>query len=180
MVYLILGKGFEEIEAVVPCDILRRGGLGVCFAAVGEQKTVTGAHGIVLTAETLTSALSPTAEDVLLIPGGMGGVDSILSDEKTMSMLARAAEAGAGLAAICAGPAVLAKLGLLDGRQITCYPGTEHLMGKALCDTSKKTFSEPGLTTGRAPGSALDFGLAVLSQLKGAEVAEKIKAELVY
>lgn len=180
MVYVILGEGFEEIEAVSPCDILRRGSVHVSFAAVGAQKTVTGAHGIALTAETLASALSPAAEDVILIPGGMGGVNSILADEQTMSMLSRAAAAGAGFAAICAGPAVLAKLGLLDGRQITCYPGTEHLMGKALCDTAKQTHSEPGLITGRAPGSALDFGLALLAQLKGTEQAEKIKTELVY
>ncbi len=180
MVYLILGEGFEEIEAVAPCDILRRGGLEVSFAAVGEQKTVTGAHGIILTAETFTSTLSPSAEDVILIPGGMGGVNSILADEKTMHMLARAAEAGAKFAAICAGPAVLAKLRLLDGRHITCYPGTEHLMGGALCDATKKTCAEQGLMTGRAPGSALDFGLALLAQLKGEETAEKIKTELVY
>ena len=103
-----------------------------------------------------------------------------LADEKTMHMLARAAEAGATFAAICAGPAVLAKLRLLDGRHITCYPGTEHLMGGALCDATKKTCAEQGLMTGRAPGSALDFGLALLAQLKGEETAEKIKTELVY
>ncbi len=180
MVYIILGEGFEEIEAVVPCDILRRGGASVKLAAVGDSKTVTGGHGISVLADDLITDIVPTKDDTFVIPGGSGGVNSIKADERTMKLIEKAASSGAFFAAICAGPSVLAKLGLTDGKRITCYPGCENLMGKALCDTKKQILTDKGLITGRSAGSAIDFGLALLSHLKGGKIAEKVRADLVY
>lgn len=180
MVYIILGEGFEEIEAVAPCDILRRGGVPVKFAAVGSKKSVAGSHGITVSADVAAADVSPEADDVFVIPGGTGGVNSIKADGKAMKLIEMAAGKGAFLAAICAGPSVLAKLGLTDGKRITCYPGCENLMGKAFCDTKKPTVSDTGLITGRAAGSAIDFGLALLAHLKGEKTSEKIRTDLVY
>lgn len=180
MVYIILGKGFEEIEAVTPCDILRRGGVSVQFAAVGEQKIVTGSHEIAILADVLASEITPTADDTFVIPGGMGGVNSIITDTNTMKLLEAAAKAKASLAAICAGPSVLAQLGLIHKKHITCYPGSEDLMGDAICEANKPIVSDGWLITGRAPGSAIDFGLKLLSHLKGEELANRIRMELVY
>lgn len=180
MVYILLGEGFEEIEAIAPCDILRRGGVETRLAAVGEGKAVSGAHGIVLAADVSVSDIDPQKDDMLVIPGGMGGVNSIKADGSAMALLQKAAEAGALLSAICAGPSVLAALGLLDGRRITCYPGTEALMSSAVCETDKAVVLDGTLTTGRAPGSAIDFGLALLSRIRGAEAAESVKKALVY
>lgn len=180
MVYIILGEGFEEIEAVTPCDILRRGGVSVQFAAVGEQKILTGSHGIAILADVLASEITPTANDTFVIPGGMGGVNSIKSNTNTLKLIEIAAKTGASLAAICAGPSVLAQLRLIDKKHITCYPGSEYLMGGAICEADKPIISDGGLITGRAPGSAIDFGLELLSQLKGEELANRIRTELVY
>ena len=180
MVYIILGKGFEEIEAVAPCDILRRGGVSVSFAAVGEQKSVVGSHGISIVADILVSDISPCPDDCFVIPGGMGGVNAIKCDMLTMKLIEAAAKSGASLAAICAGPSVLAQLGLIDGKHITCYPGCEDLMDGAVCEVSSSTLSDGTLITGRAAGSAIDFGLELLSQLKGVDTAKRIRTELVY
>ena len=180
MVYIVLGKGFEEIEAISPCDILRRGGVPVSFSAVGSENTVVGAHGIAINADVLVRDVSATADDTVVIPGGMGGVNSIKSDITAMDFIDRAAKSGAALAAICAGPSVLAQLGLIDGKEITCYPGNEKMMGKAHCNSEKSTVSDGTLITGRAPGAAMDFGLALLARLKGYETSEKIRMELVY
>ncbi|PKM72136.1 MAG: DJ-1 family protein [Firmicutes bacterium HGW-Firmicutes-16] len=180
MVYIILGEGFEEIEAVVPCDILRRGGASVRLAAIGNSKTVAGGRGISVLADVLTADIAPTKDDIFVIPGGSGGVNSIIADTKTMTLLETASNSGAFFAAICAGPSVLAKLGLIDGKRITCYPGCESLMGKALCDTKKPITTDEGLITGRSAGSAIDFALALLSHLKGEKIAEKVSADLVY
>ena len=179
MVYIILGEGFEEIEAVTPCDILRRGGVSVSFTAVGAEKSVKGSHGISVLADVLVSDISPSPDDTLVIPGGMGGVNSIKSDMLTMKLIETAAKLGASLAAICAGPSVLAQLGLINGKHITCYPGTEELMDGAICESSTPTASDGTLITGRAPGSAIDFGLKFLSSLKGEAVANRIRTELV-
>lgn len=180
MVYIILGEGFEEIEAVTPCDILRRGGVSVQFAAVGEQKCVTGSHGIAILADVLANEITPTANDTFVIPGGMGGVNSIKSDDNTMRLIENAAKAGASLSAICAGPSVLAELGLINKKRITCYPGSEELMGGAICETDMPIVSDGGIITGRAPGSAIDFGLELLSHLKDEDIANRIRTELVY
>lgn len=180
MVYILLGEGFEEIEAVAPSDILRRGGVSVCLAAVGGQKCVAGSHKITVCCELLSSDIKPSVEDLFVIPGGMGGVNSIKSDGEAMKLLQTAAHIGAEFAAICAGPSVLAQLGLIEGKHITCYPGCEALMGGAICDSTKSISSDGTLITGRAPGSAIDFGLALLSRLKGEAAANKIRTELVY
>lgn len=179
MVYIILGEGFEEIEAVAPCDILRRGGVSVSFAAVGEQKAVTGSRGISLLADILASEIVPSADDTFVIPGGMGGVTSIKSNMAAMKLIATAAKSGASLAAICAGPSVLAQLGLLKGRHITCYPGCEDMMDGAICDASSPTLVDGTLITGRAAGSAIEFGLKLLSNLKGEETADRTRKMLV-
>jgi 4-methyl-5(b-hydroxyethyl)-thiazole monophosphate biosynthesis len=180
MVYIILGRGFEEIEAVAPADILRRGGVEVCYAAVGENLRVEGAHGIAIEAQERIGSISPAGGDYVVIPGGMGGVNSIKGDSEAMAVLKAAAENGARLSAICAGPSVLAELGLLEGRTITCYPGNEKMMGGARCDTSVSVKVDGSLITGRAPGSAIDFGLALLAAIAGEAKAAEIRSGLVY
>ncbi|MDR1131466.1 MAG: DJ-1/PfpI family protein [Oscillospiraceae bacterium] len=180
MVYIILGEGFEEIEAVAPCDILRRGGVEVRLAAVGGGKAVKGAHGIALAADISAADIVPAKGDMLIIPGGMDGVRTIKADEDARQLIGRAAREGARLSAICAGPAVLAALGLTRGRHITCYPGTEGLMDGAVCQTDSAVVSDGELTTGRAPGAAIDFGLALLARLKGGAAADEVKKDLVY
>lgn len=179
MVYILLGTGFEEMEAVAPGDILRRGGVEVCYLGVGAQ-VIRGSHGISLTADSKLCPKMPISSgDLFVIPGGLGGVDSIENSTDAMQLLSRARDEGASLAAICAGPRVLAKLGVLTGRKITCYPGCESWMTGAQVDCSRSVCSD-GILTGRAPGSAMDFGLALLEQLRGKKAAEDVRAALVY
>jgi len=180
MVYILLGEGFEEIEAVAPCDVLRRGGVSVRFAAVGTQKAVPGSHGITLVADTLVSEISPKKDDMLVIPGGMGGVRSIKADKEVMDLLVKAAKEGVSLAAICAGPSVLAALGLTDGKRITCFPGCKSLMGSAVCQTQYPTVTDDRLITGRSAGSAIDFGLELLKFIKGEDASKTIRTEIIY
>lgn len=180
MVYIILGEGFEEIEAIATGDILRRGEVPVSFVSTGASLTVKGAHGIAVGADISVDSFKAEASDYLVIPGGLGGVNSIKSDEVTMQLLKKAATIGCGLAAICAGPSVLASLGLLDGRSITCFPGCESMMGDAVCKTEFPVLNDKGLITARSPGSAIDFGLELLSHISGSEAAKKVRESLVY
>lgn len=180
MVYILLGKGFEEIEAVTPCDILKRGNVPVSYAAVGGSISVEGGHGITITAEVQASSIHPQKSDLFIVPGGMGGIDSIKADKATMELLENASSCGCDFAAICAGPSVLAALSLLDKKQITCYPGCENIMAKAICDTGLSTAKDGNIITARAPGSAIDFGLALLSHIAGQQTADKVRQDLVY
>ena len=109
MVALILGTGFEPLEAVAPCDILRRGGIEVCCASVGERLVEAG-HGIRIEADCTVAELDAEKLDMIVLPGGLGGVQSILGSEETLELIRRVYDEGKFVAAICAAPSILAKL----------------------------------------------------------------------
>ena len=178
MVYIILGKGFEEIEAVAPCDILRRGGVQVQFAAI-DTLEVTGGNGITVKADCLVEDMDLEHMELIMLPGGMGGVRSILGSEAALHAVKYAYEKGKFVTAICAAPTVLAGLGITDGKQATVYPGMEDQMGTAVMRNAD-TAADGKVLTGRAPGAALDFGYLLLEKLQGAETAERVRTAMVY
>lgn len=178
MVYIILGTGFEEIEAVAPCDILRRGGVDVRFAGIGG-KLITGGNGITVQADCTVEEMDLEQMDMIVLPGGMGGVRSILGSETAMDAVRWAHENGRFVAAICAAPSILAKLGITDGKQAVVYPGMEPEMGTALMQDANAV-RDGRVLTGRAPGAALDFGYLLLGTLKDEETAQRVRSGMVY
>jgi len=178
MVYILLGSGFEPIEAVAPCDILRRGGAEVQFAGIGG-KTIVGGHGITLTADCTVDEIRPEDAEMIVLPGGMGGVRAIMASEKALSLVCEVWARGNFVAAICAGPTILAKLGITDGKKAVCYPGMEDEMGKALMQNAS-CVRDGRLITGRAAGASYDFGLALLAAVRGEEAARKAAKGIVY
>ena len=178
MVIMILGSGFEPVEAIAPCDILRRGGVEVRLAGIGG-KTIEAGHGITVQADcTLEQAPFEDAEMVVL-PGGLGGVRSILGCQTALDAVKKAYDGGKYVAAICAGPTILAHLHITDGKNVTCYPGCESLMGSAVC-TAQDVVRDGNVITARAAGAALDFGLELLKTLRGEKAALEVKEAIVY
>jgi len=178
MVYIILGNGFEEIEAVAPCDILRRGGVEVQFAGIGGLE-ITGGNGITVKADCTVEDMDLNAMELIMLPGGMGGVHSILGSETALNAVKNAYEQGKFVTAICAAPTVLAKLGITDGKNATVYPGMEDQMGSAhMVDAN--AVRDGKVLTGRAPGAAYDFAYLLLETLKGAETALRVRTGMVY
>lgn len=178
MVYILLGKGFEEIEAVSPCDILRRGGVEVQFAGI-DGRLITGGNGITVQADCTVEEMDLNKMDMIVLPGGLGGVHSILGSETAMNAVRHAYENGKYVAAICAAPTILAGLGITDGRRAVCYPGMEDQMGSAVM-VDADAVEDGKVLTGRAPGAALEFGYLLLRTLKDAETAEKVRGGMVY
>ena len=178
MVYIILGKGFEETEAIAPCDILRRGGVEVKFAGIGGLE-ITGGNGITVKADCTVEEMDLEAMELIMLPGGLGGVNSILGSETAMNAVKYAYEQGKFVTAICAAPTVLAKLGITDGRKATVYPGMEGQMGSA-CMVDANAVRDGKVLTGRAPGAAYDFAYLLLETLQGTETAQRIRTGMVY
>lgn len=178
MVYMLLGTGFEETEAIAPLDLLRRAGVRVLTVGV-NGKTVYGGHGIGVEADITIDQMDLTELDMIILPGGLGGVTSVRASKEAMDALAFAWENGKYVAAICAGPTVLADLGITDGRKATCYPGCESGMGSAQVDMDAPCVRDGKLITGASAGCAVKFGLALVAALKGDEAAEAIAKQIV-
>ena len=179
MVYIMLGKGFEETEAVAPGDVLRRAQIPMQYVGIGG-KVVEGAHGIAIQADITLEEMDLEAMDMIVLPGGLGGVESIEASSGAMAAVKYALDHDKYVAAICAAPTILGKRGWLDGRNAVCYPGCESGMGKAIVHPDKEAVVDGKLITGRAPGAAIEFGLTLAGMLPGAYTPDEIAGYMVY
>lgn len=174
-VALFLIDGFEETEALCTADILRRGGILVTLVSLGMDKALTGRSGIVVRAEKFFTDITEEDFDMLVIPGGSLGY---VEHQGLLSLVQRYAEDGKLLAAICAAPAVFGKLGILNGRNATCYPGIEEWLTGAHV-SGKIVETDGNITTSKGPGTTVPFALRLLEVLQGKEVAQKIAKEFI-
>ncbi len=179
MIYVFLAEGFEEIEALIPVDVLRRGGVTVKTVGLG-LKTVVGAHAIPVVCDLTESevVLDKTLEGIVL-PGGMPGTLNLEKSSVVNTFIDYAVENNLLVSAICAAPSILGHKGLLNGRSATCYPGFE----KDLTGASTKVESvvkDGNFITAKGPGAAADFAFELLKYLKGDKKAEEIKQAMCY
>lgn len=177
MIYMLLGTGFEETEAIAPLDLLRRAGIAVTTVGL-NGRTITGSHKIKVEADMEIGQMDLTTLEGIILPGGLGGVASIRACGAAMDAVRFAWENGKLTAAICAGPTVLADLGITDGKNATCYPGCEGQMGAANM-VRAAAVTDGNLITGTSAGCAVPFGLALIAYLKGQEEADRIEAQIV-
>ena len=178
MVYMLLGTGFEETEAIAPLDLLRRAGVEVLTVGV-TGKTVFGSHHIGIEADITIDEMDLTNLEMIILPGGLGGVASARASQPALDALKFAWENDKFVAAICAGPTVLADLGITDGKSATCYPGCEDGMGSANMIPDAACIRDGKLITGTSAGCAIPFGLALVEALKGKDMAETIARQIV-
>lgn len=178
MVYLLLADGFEEIEALTPVDILRRGGVEVQTVGI-TGKTVMGSHGIPVVADILPEELGEELE-MVIFPGGLPGSDHLHESAVTDRLLALAEARGAHVAAICAAPYLLGLRGLLEGLRATSYPAEKFrnaLKGATVSD--ERVVTDGRFTTAQGMGVAEEFGLRLLALLRGEEAAAKVAASAI-
>ncbi len=174
-VLAILPEGFEELEAVAPIDVLRRAGCAVTLASLTPGIHVTGRNGITVHADVPLDSLPADAApfDCLFLPGGPG-VQQLRASPVVRDLVARHHAAGKLLAAICAAPAVLHDAGLLAGRRYTAHPSVAAELTALLAD--ERVVRDGNLITSRGAGTALDFGLALVSALVSPEKSAEIHA----
>lgn len=180
-VYVFLADGFEDVEALIPVDVLRRGGLDVVTVSVmDDSQMVESAHGVTMLADALFDDCDFSDADLLLLPGGMPGASNLYAYEGLRKALAGQREAGRLIAAICASPAVvLGQMGLLRGCRATCYPGFEHLLEGAeytgeLCTVDGQTVTAEG------PAAAFPFAYTLLALLRNEETAQQVATGMRY
>jgi len=171
-----LAPGFEEIEAVTIIDVLRRGGVEVRIAGL-ERGPVTGAHGITLATDCALAEIEGESLAMIVLPGGMPGSANLRRNARVLELVRELEAAGRTVAAICAAPMVLAAAGVLEGREATGYPSVLGQLGGARISHAKVVRCGP-VVTSQGVGTALEFALALLDELAGADKARELRASL--
>lgn len=174
MVYMLFAKGYEEAEAIVPCDILRRGGVEVKMVGVSE-KVVASARSIRVEMDLLMEEMDPSDIEMLVIPGGLDSTNAIKANETAKSLIRKCVEEDVWVAAICAAPTIFGEMGILEGKKAVCYPGMEGGLNCAQHCKGEQVVVDGKVVTGEGPGSPYEFGYKLLELLKGKEVMEQVK-----
>lgn len=172
-VYAFFADGFEEIEAFTAIDTLRRAGMNVEMVSVTSEETVVGAHDVSVLCDINFENGDFSDADLLLLPGGMPGAATLDKHEGLRKLILDFAANNKPIAAICAAPMVLGKLGLLKGKKATCYPGFEQYLEGADC-INVPAVRDGNIITGMGPGAAMEFALTIVELLAGKEKAEEL------
>ncbi|WP_071705802.1 DJ-1 family glyoxalase III [Murdochiella vaginalis] len=175
-ILVLLAEGFEEIEALTPVDYLRRADVEVDMASLTEDLSVTGAHGIVVSADTTLDAVDPAVYDGVYLPGGMPGSLNLRDDARVLKIVRDFAGSGKAVAAICAAPIVLEKAGVIANKRVTGYPGTvDKLENVGTYDADAIVVQDENIFTGRGAAAAVYLSFALITALCGEETTKRVK-----
>lgn len=179
MVYVLLAPGFEEAEALVPVDLLRRAGVETATVSITGEP-VPGSHGITVTADLTLDQVEMDRAEMIVLPGGGPGHKNLGKEPKVEQLVREAVKRELWVAAICAAPTLLGKWELLEGKQAVCYPGMEDGLTGARVQGASGVVRDGKIITGRAAGSAIDFGLALVEALEGEGAARQVRSAIYY
>lgn len=178
-VFEFLANGFEEVEALAPVDIFRRGGIEIATVSVTGSEFVKSSHGVVIKADKVFEEVDLSDGDLLMLPGGMPGATNLNEHEGVKRALAAQVTKGKKVAAICAAPLVLGGLGLLKGKRATCYPGFEKYLDGATY--TKELYTIDGnIITGEGPAATFPYAYALLEMFIGKDATDQIREGMMY
>jgi len=169
-----LANGYEEMEAVIIIDTLRRAEWDVVVAGISAG-TIEGAHGIGLVPDIIWDQVDPCDFDVLLTPGGFGGTMALVGHEGVLKAIRDFDAEGKWVCSICASPLVLHAAGILEGRCFCCYPGVEEKLPAHVQPVNEMVVVDGHLITGQGPGTAFEFALKVVAECDNPDVANAVR-----
>ncbi|MCM1322550.1 MAG: DJ-1/PfpI family protein [Treponema brennaborense] len=176
-VLIFLAPGCEESEAIIVIDLLRRAGISVGIVSAAAEKYVTGSHGITVCADMLLADADFDAAQMLVLPGGVPGTPNLSECAVLTEKLREFAACGKYIAAVCAAPSILGRLGLLNGRTAVCYPGYEDTLAGA--EISEKAVAVDGnIITSRGMGTCFEFAAAIIEVLAGKPAADTVLKQI--
>ena len=169
MNYIFLDNGFEEIEAITTIDLLRRANIELTTVSVTGAELVVGAHNISIKADVLFSQADFSGAEMLILPGG---ATKLIDCQPLCDLLVKHNGQEKMIAAICAAPSVLGLLGILDGKQATCYPGFEAYLGESYIDGL--VVESKNIITAKGPGLSSDFAFCIIEKMVGTDIADQV------
>lgn len=177
-VAILLANGFEEIEAITLIDILRRAGVEALSVGL-EKRSVKGAHGVEITADTVLDDVRAGEFEMIILPGGLPGATTLARNEKVGALLREFDSNGLKIGAICAAPWALSTAGILKNRY-TCYPGFEANVAKAGYDENANVVKDENIITSKAPATSMEFALEIVGILRGDEKRDEVARGLLW
>ena len=175
-----LTDGFETVEALAVIDILRRAGIETVTVSITGNKNVISVQNITVTSDYILGETDIADSDVLFLPGGPGHT-SYMESERLLELLNKHNAAGKRIAAICAAPSILGRIGLLEGKKATCFPGfEEYLLGAEVIKAPARVVTDGNITTSRGMGTSLDLGLELVRLLSGEDKCEELARSIQY
>jgi 4-methyl-5(b-hydroxyethyl)-thiazole monophosphate biosynthesis len=176
---IFLADGFEEIEALTVVDLLRRAGIDISMVSIMGKKSVTGSHGITVESDLLFDEADFEGTDMLILPGGMPGTSNLFECEPLKERIKDFNDRKKTLAAICAAPTVYGRMGILEGKKASCYPGCEKDLKGADVQMAEVTVCDNFITS-RGMGTAIPFGLSIIEHYQGKKAADEMAAKIVF
>ncbi len=170
---VLLADGVEEMEAVIVLDVLRRGRIDARGMALDSRLEIKGSRGVRILADLPWDEAWLAGSALLVVPGGMGGMETLRADSRVLEHLRRAVREERLVAAVCAGPLVLAAAGVLQGRRATCYPGLEAQLRPAE-HRSTSVVRDGNLITSQGPGTAMGFAVELVRAVAGDAIAHDV------
>lgn len=175
---IFLADGFEECEALIVVDILRRAGIETVMASIGKQLEVDSSRHIVIRADAFAEDVDYATVDLIVLPGGRLGTENLIQNALVLEKCREFAKKKY-LSAICAAPSILAGLGLLDGKKATCHPDYENQMAGAILMHGSVAV-DGNIITGQGLGAAFDFAFTIVRNMLGEKKVVQIKKAICY
>ena len=177
MITIFLADGFEMIEALTPCDVLKRAGADVKLVSITDSLTVRSTHNIEVKCDKTLDEIALDEIDMLILPGGLPGADNLRASKTLCALVCAANEQKKPIAAICAAPYILGELGVLSGKRATCYPGFEDKLSGAVA-TGEGVVWDENIVTAKGMGVSLPFSLTLVEMLYGKDKATAISNQI--
>ncbi len=176
---VFLAPGFEECEALITVDLLRRAGIETLMISLCNTNEVTGSHGITVKCDQWICDVQDKLFDCIIMPGGMPGTTHLMESQAITHITLAHHQNKKLLAAICAAPSVFGVLHLLENKKATCFPGFEDNLKNAVI-LSDKVVQDENIITAKGLGAAYEFSHAIISYLLDQQAADKVLAAIQY
>lgn len=178
---ILLADGFETIEALTPADFLRRigGEEAVKLVSTTKNKVVKSAQGVLVNSDLMLEDIDAETVSGVIIPGGLTGANSLRDNEEVINFIKILNDDKKLVASICAGPIVLEKAGVINGKKVTSYPGFDSELKSSIYKIDRVVTHE-NIITARGPAIATDFSLEIVKRIYGKEKFEKLKKDIIY
>ncbi len=178
---VFFADGCEEIEGLTVVDLLYRAGIPCTKVSINDKPEVTSSHEITFLTDTTVKELNFDEYDMLILPGGVPGTPNLRACAPLMEKVVSFCKEGKQIAAICAAPGIFAELGLLRGVRATCNPTRDDLLIESGAIHSRDQVVVSGnIITSRAMGTAVPFGLAIVSHYLGDDAAKALQENILY